>query len=63
MHIFYGKAPLIAHLNSSQFIDSTIGFVPTIRNVLAVVFANGEAFLRLLDDVHTKAWDQRDSKI
>jgi pantoate--beta-alanine ligase len=29
MHIFYGKAPLIAHLNSSQFIDSTIGFVPT----------------------------------
>jgi pantoate--beta-alanine ligase len=29
MHIFYGKAPLIAHLNSSQFIDSTIGFAPT----------------------------------
>lgn len=29
MHIFYGKAPLIAHLNSYQFIDSTIGFVPT----------------------------------
>ena len=29
MHIFYGKAPLIAHLTSSQFIDSTIGFVPT----------------------------------
>jgi pantoate--beta-alanine ligase len=29
MHTFYGKAPLIAHLNSSQFIDSTIGFVPT----------------------------------
>ena len=29
MHIFYGKAPLIAHLNSSPFTDSTIGFVPT----------------------------------
>jgi hypothetical protein len=43
--------------------DNGIGFVPTIRNVLAVVFANGEAFLRLLDDVHTKAWEQRDSKI
>jgi len=43
--------------------DSKIGFVPNIRNVLAVVFANGEAFLRLLDDVHTKAWDQRDSTI
>ena len=43
--------------------DNGIGFVPTIRNVLAVVFANGEGFLRLLDDVHTKAWEQRDSKI
>jgi len=29
MHIFYGKAPLIAYLNSSPFTDSTIGFVPT----------------------------------
>jgi hypothetical protein len=43
--------------------DNGIGFVPTIRNVLAVVFANGEAFLRLLDEVHTKAWAQRDTKI
>jgi hypothetical protein len=43
--------------------DNGIGFVPNIRNVLAVVFANGEAFLRLMDDVHTKAWDKRDSKI
>ena len=43
--------------------DNGIGFVPTIRNVLAVVFANGEAFLRLMDDVHTKAWAQRDNKI
>jgi len=32
-----------------------LGFSPTIRNILAVVFANGEAFLRLLDDVHTAA--------
>ena len=43
--------------------DNGIGFVPNIRNVLAVVFANGEAFLRLMDDVHTKAWDKRDSTI
>ena len=43
--------------------ENGIGFVPTIRNVLAVVFANGEAFLRLLDEVHTKAWEQRDSKV
>ena len=39
-----------------------IGFTPNIRNVLAVIFANGEAFLRLLDEVHTKAWDVRDDK-
>ena len=43
--------------------DNGIGFTPTIRNVLAVIFANGEAFLRLLDEVHTKAWDKRDDKI
>ena len=42
--------------------DSGIGFVPNIRNVLAVIFANGEAFLRMMDDVHTNAWDQRDNK-
>ena len=40
-----------------------IGFVPTIRNILAVIFANGEAFLRLMDDVHTKAWEQRNNNI
>jgi len=32
-----------------------LGFTPTIRNILAVIFANGEAFLRLMDDVHTAA--------
>jgi len=42
--------------------DSGIGFVPNIRNVLAVIFANGEAFLRMMDDVHTSAWEQRDNK-
>jgi len=31
--------------------------------MLAVIFANGEAFLRLMDDVHHKAWEQRDSNI
>ena len=43
--------------------NSGIGFVPNIRNVLAVVFANGEAFLRMMDDVHTQAWDLRDDRI
>lgn len=41
--------------------DSGIGFAPTIRNVLSVVFANGEAFLRLLDDTHKTAWVERDN--
>ena len=40
-----------------------LGFIPNIRNILAVLFANGEAFLRLMDDIHDKAWNQRDSKI
>ena len=47
----------------STFIQNNkfLGFKPTIRNVLGVIFANGEAFIRLLDDVHTKAWDSRNS--
>ena len=42
--------------------NNGIGFVPTIRNVMAVFFAQAEAFLRLLDDVHTDAWDVRNDK-
>ena len=42
-----------------QSSDNGIGFVPNIRNVLAVIFANGEAFLRLMDDVHSTAWEER----
>lgn len=37
-----------------------IGFVPTIRNVITVIMASAEGFIRLLDDVHKKAWDKRD---
>ena len=37
-----------------------LGFIPSIRNILSVFFAQGEAFLRLMDDVHTKAWDLRE---
>jgi hypothetical protein len=40
--------------------DSGIGFKPTIRNILAVFYAQGEAFLRLMDDVHNAAWEVRD---
>jgi len=41
--------------------DSGIGFKPTIRNILAPFFAQGEAFLRLMDDVHTAAWGVREN--
>ena len=34
-----------------------IGFKPTVRNMLAVIMASAEGFIRLLDDVHTNAWD------
>ena len=49
---------------ADQFADKNngLGFQPTVRNVLAVFFAQGEAFLRLMDDVHTKAWDLRDDE-
>lgn len=34
------------------------GFDPTIRNIFAVVLANAEVYIRLLKDVHTKAFEQ-----
>ena len=36
-----------------------IGFIPNVRNVLAVIMASTEAFIRLMNDVHSKAWDVR----
>jgi hypothetical protein len=39
--------------------NKTIGFVPNIRNVLAIVFANAEAFLRLMEKVHNDSWNKR----
>jgi len=37
--------------------DTGLGFKPTVRNMIAVVMASAEAFVRLLDDVHTNAWN------
>ena len=34
-----------------------IGFKPTVRNIVAVVMASAEGFIRLLDEVHTNAWN------
>ena len=40
--------------------ETGLGFNPTIRNVMAVLLASADAFLRLMDDVHKNAWDKRD---
>lgn len=42
--------------------EGGLGFSPTIRNVLAVILANTEAFVRLMCDVHELAWDKREAK-
>jgi hypothetical protein len=49
----------------SSFIQTTsgLGFSPTIRNIVAVIMASAEAFLRLMDDVHENAWKARNSEI
>jgi hypothetical protein len=43
-------------------VENGIGFEPTIRNVLAVILASADAFLRLMDDVHVQAFDARDNE-
>lgn len=40
-----------------------IGFIPSVRNVMAVIMASTEAFIRLMNEVHTKAWDVRKDPI
>ena len=45
----------------SQKGDKGLGFTPSIRNILAIFYCQGEAFLRLMDEVHKKAWDQREN--
>lgn len=34
-----------------------LGFSPTVRNIMAVIMASAEGFIRLLDDVHSTAWN------
>jgi hypothetical protein len=36
-----------------------LGFKPTVRNICAVIMASAEGFIRLLDEVHTNAWNVR----
>lgn len=40
-----------------------LGFKPTIRNVMGIIFASIEAFYRLMDQVHSDAWDKRNNPI
>jgi hypothetical protein len=42
--------------------SSGLGFKPTLKNVIAVVLASSEAFLRLMCDVHQSAWNERKNK-
>jgi hypothetical protein len=41
--------------------EKGIGFIPTIRNVTAIILASAEAFLRKMDDVHRQAFDSRNN--
>jgi hypothetical protein len=36
-----------------------LGFVPTIRNIFAVLIAGCDTFYRLMEDTHTLAWNKR----
>lgn len=40
-----------------------LGFRPTVRNMMAVVLASAEAFLRIMDDVHTSAWSLKNDPV
>jgi hypothetical protein len=40
-----------------------LGFRPTVRNMMAVILASTEAFIRLMDDVHTNAWSLKDDPV
>lgn len=39
-----------------------IGFEPTIRNIFAVILANAEVYIRLLKDVHNKAFQDSENR-
>ena len=43
--------------------DVGLGFNPTINNVMAVICASADGFLRLMDKVHDDAWDKRKDPI
>ena len=44
----------------SKAATGNLGFVPTIRNVFAIIMAGADAFYRLMEEVHQDAWNVRD---
>lgn len=43
--------------------DVGLGFNPTIKNVMAVICASADGFLKLMDQIHDDAWEQRKNPI
>ena len=63
--IFDAKAKTMAENLSEELngrLQKAIGFKPTIRNVFAIILAGADTFLKLLDDVHTEAFSQRQNE-
>ena len=48
---------ITAKLNTK--LEKEIGFKPTIRNVFAIILSGADTFLKLLDQTHTEAFNQR----
>jgi hypothetical protein len=53
---------LTEQINELLKSNEGIGFNPTIRNILGIIFASADAFLRLMDEVHTNAFNVRDDQ-
>ena len=47
-------------LNKIQ--EKELGFKPTLKNVMGVIFANMDCFLRVMEDIHEQAYKQRTNK-
>ena len=43
--------------NRLQDKSTGIGFKPTVRNLVGIIMASAEGFIRLMDEVHTNAWN------
>ena len=42
--------------------EKGFGFQPTIRNIFAIILANADVYIRLMKEVHKKAFDQSDRR-